>query len=230
MRLRRADGVRGRRKCGRDLIAAGRRERQSHRMTEHHPITTGAGAPPTFLLWPRPRPTLPLPRAAGAVLSAADYAELMRELEDLRSRHRGEVSRRLRDARDFGSPGDDDDRQAIREDAAFAEARIAQLEHLARFATVLAVEDLDGVAGLGSVVKVANEIGGTMEYRLVGRRTTDSKPRDVSLASPVGKALTGVRAGDVARVALPSGEIRVLSVLDVVPSSQTTRDATAEAA
>jgi len=48
----------------------------------------------------------------------------------------------------------------------------------------------------------------------------------VSLASPVGKALTGVRAGDVARVALPSGEIRVLRVLRVVRRS----DATAEAA
>ncbi len=157
------------------------------------------------------------------VLSAADYGELMRELDDLRSRHRGEVSQRLRDARDFGSPGDDDDRLAIREDAAFAEARIAQLEHLARFATVLVVaEELDDVAGLGSVVRVADEMGGTTEFELVGRRTTDSKPRDVSLASPVGKALTGVRAGDVARVALPSGEIRVLSVLDVVPSARAT--------
>jgi transcription elongation GreA/GreB family factor len=64
----------------------------------------------------------------------------------------------------------------------------------------------------------------------VGRRTPDSQPRDVSLASPVGMALTGVRAGDAARVALPSGEIRVLSVLGVVPSSQTTRGTTAEAA
>jgi transcription elongation factor GreA len=156
----------------------------------------------------------------------------MRELDDLRSLHRGEVSQRLRDARDFGSPGDDDDRLAIREDAAFAEARIAQLEHLARFATVVAVdEDVDGVAGLGSVVKVSDELGGTIEFELVGRRTRDSKAGDVSLSSPVGKALTGVRAGDVARVALPSGEIRVLTVLEVVPLPRRTRsDATAEAA
>jgi transcription elongation factor GreA len=167
------------------------------------------------------------PVTAGAVLSAADYAELMRELDDLRSRHRGEVAQRLRDARDHGSPGDDDDRLAIREDAAFAEARIAMLEHLVRFATVMAADaDATGVAGLGSVVTVADELGGTIEFELVGRRTTDSKAGEVSLASPVGKALTGVRAGDVARVALPSGEIRVLSVLDVVPRS----DATAEAA
>ena len=162
------------------------------------------------------------------VLSAADYAELMRELDDLRARHRGEVSQRLRDARVYGSPGDDDDRLAIREDAAFAEARIAQLEHLVRFATVVAAdEDVNGVAGLGAVVTVADEMGGTMEFVLVGRRTTDAKAGEVSLASPVGKALTGVRAGDVARVALPSGAIRVLSVLDVVRRPEAAAEAEA---
>jgi transcription elongation factor GreA len=154
-------------------------------------------------------------------LSAADYAALMRELDDLRSRHRGEVSQRLRDARDFGSPGDDDDRLAVREDVAFAEARIAQLEHLARFATVVAVDgDAGGAAALGSVVRVSDETGATMEFHLVGRRTAGAGTGDVSLASPVGKALTGARAGDVARVALPSGRIRVLTVLAVVPSRQ----------
>ena len=197
-------------------------------MADNRVITPGASRPSELPLLSTS--AVPPPLATRVQLSPADYAELMRELDDLRSRHRGEVSQRLRDARDFGSPGDDDDELAIREDAAFAEARIAQLEHLARFATVLAVEDVEGVAGIGSVVRVADEMGGTVEYRLVGRRTADSTPRDVSLASPVGKALTGVRAGDVARVALPSGEIRMLSVLGVVPSAQTTRDATAEAA
>ena len=152
----------------------------------------------------------------GLVLSAADHAELMRELDELRRRHRGEISQRLRDARHHGSPGDDDDELAVREDAAFAQARIAQLEHLARFATVVPADEIvEGAAGLGSVVTVADEAGGTVEFTLVGRRTADSTAREVSLASPVGKALTGVRAGDVARVALPSGEIRTLAVLAV---------------
>jgi transcription elongation factor GreA len=194
-------------------------------MTDHHASSPGAERrlddPPSA------GSNAPHLVAAGVPLSAADYAELMRELDDLRSRHRGEVAQRLRDARVYGSPGDDDDELAIREDAAFAEARIAQLEHLARFATVVTTgEDAAGVAGLGSVVTVVDELGGTMDFELVGRRTPDSKARQVSLASPVGKALTGVRAGDVARVALPSGEIRVLSVLVVVSAS----DATAEAA
>ena len=152
----------------------------------------------------------------GVQLSPADYAELMRELDELRSRHRGELAQRLRDAREFGSPGDDDDRLAVFEDAAVVEARIAQLEHLARWATVVAVADeADGAAALGSTVRVADEAGATMEFALVGRRAADSAPREVSLVSPVGKALLGVRAGDIAHVALPSGRVRLLRVLGV---------------
>jgi transcription elongation factor GreA len=194
-------------------------------MTDHGALTHGAMRHSDVS--PLAASNAPPPEAGGMVLGAADYAELVRELDDLRRRHRGEISQRLRDARSYGSPGDADDRLAIREDAAFAEARIAQLEHLVRFATVVAADvDAAGVAGLGSVVTVADETGGTMEFELVGRRTADAGAGQVSLASPVGKALTGVRAGDVARVALPSGEIRVLSVLSVLPR----RDAEAEAA
>ena len=164
-------------------------------------------------------------------LSPADYAELMRELDELRSRHRGELAQRLRDARDFGSPADDDDRLAAFEDAAVDEARIAQLERLARSASVVAAgDDADGAAGLGSTVRVADEAGETMEFALVGRRAADSSRREVSLASPVGKALVGVRPGDVARVALPSGRARLLRVLDVTDGLLASKNARPDAA
>jgi transcription elongation factor GreA len=147
-------------------------------------------------------------------LTAAEYAKLVRELDELRSRHRRELAQRLRDARDFGSPADDDDRLTVFEDAAVDAARIAQLEQLVRASSVVAT-GADSGAGPGSTVKVADEAGETIVYELVGRRTADSAPRQVSLASPVGQALVGVRPGDVARVALPSGRERALRVLEV---------------
>ena len=188
-------------------------------MADNRMITPGASRPSEvpFLS----ASAVPPPLDTRVQLSPADYAELMRELDELRSRHRGELAQRLRDARDFGSPGDDDDRLAAFEDAAVDKARIAQLEQLARCASVVAVsDDADGTAGLGSTIRVADEAGETMEFALVGRRAADSAPREVSLASPVGKALVGVRAGDVARVALPSGRVRLLRVLDVTNGPQ----------
>src|SRR5689334_23044039 len=124
-------------------------------MTDNRVITPGAARRP------KPPPSsisdVPPPPAARTQLRPADYAELMRELDELRSRHRGELAQRLRDARDFGSPGDDDDRLAVFEDAAVDEARIAQLEQLARSASVVAVgADAGDVAGLGSTVRVAD--------------------------------------------------------------------------
>ena len=183
-------------------------------MADNRMITAGASRPSEVPLLSTA--AMPPPPATGVQLSPADYAELMRELDELRSRHRGELAQRLRDARDFGSPGDADDRLAAFKDAAVDKARIAQLEQLARCASVVAVsDDADGAAGLGSTIRVADEAGETMEFALVGRRAADSPPREVSLASPVGKALVGVHAGDFAQVALPSGRVRLLRVLDV---------------
>jgi transcription elongation factor GreA len=158
-------------------------------------------------------------------ITAADYAELLRELDELRSRHRSELAERLRDARDFGSPGDDDDRLAVLEDAAIDQARIAQLEQLARSARVVDGHGVDGIAGPGATVRVADEAGETIEYELVGRRCADSSAREVSLASPVGKALAGARAGEVVRVPLPSGRDRVLRVLEVTGAPRATAGA-----
>jgi transcription elongation factor GreA len=151
----------------------------------------------------------------GVVMSSAEYAVLTRELESLRASHRSEVAQRLHDVRAHGTTSDDDDRLAVVEEAAIERARIAQLEDLVRSATVLDDAVFDGAAGLGSTVEVADETGRTTTYRLIGRRTSESPSREVSLGSPVGKALVGARTGDVVHVGLPNGRERSLTVLGV---------------
>jgi transcription elongation factor GreA len=152
----------------------------------------------------------------GVVMSSAEYAVLMRELESLRASHRSELAQRLHDVRAHGTTSDDDDRLAVLEEAAIDTARIAQLEELVQRATVLDDDTaFDGAAGLGSTVEVADEAGRTTKYRLIGRRTSESPAHEVSLGSPVGKALCGARSGDVVHVSLPNGRARSLTVLDV---------------
>jgi transcription elongation factor GreA len=149
-------------------------------------------------------------------MSSAEYAALVRELESLRASLRSELAQQLHDVRARGVTSDDDDRLAVLEEAAIDRARIAQLEDLVRCATVLDDDAVfDGAAGLGSTVEVADEAGRTRKYRLIGRRTSDSPAGEVSLGSPVGKALAGARTGDVVHVGLPNGRERSLTVLDV---------------
>lgn len=173
--------------------------------------------------------------STGVLVTAADYDALVRDLESLRSSHRVELAEQLRVARAFGAAAENDELLAVMEEAAIDEARIAQLEKLVRCAAIVeAGTASDGGAGFGSSVRVADDGGRATEYELVGRRSSESGRRQVSLASPVGKALLGARAGDVVRVVLPGGRERRLEVLDVVggfrvPPSGARQDA-AEAA
>jgi transcription elongation factor GreA len=158
---------------------------------------------------------VPVPRG-GVLLTTAEYAALARELESLRSKHRAELAHRLRLARGFGGAADNDDLLAVVEDAAIDAARIAQLEELVRSASVLDdATAADGAAGLGTLVRVADDAGRVSEYALVGRRGAELRRQEVTPTSPVGQALMGARAGDVVRVELPSGRTRVLRVLAV---------------
>jgi transcription elongation factor GreA len=150
------------------------------------------------------------------LLTQADFDALVRELEALRSEHRDEMARRLREARDFGGSTENDDLLAVAEDAAVDQARIAQLEELVRLAVVVDGPGIDDGAGLGSTVRVTDDAGRTSEYLLVGRRGEDSERHEITMASPVGKALWGAHRGDVVDVVLPNGRSRSLRVLDVI--------------
>jgi transcription elongation factor GreA len=158
------------------------------------------------------------PPAHGPTLTRLELAELTDELDRLHAAHRADLADRLRDARAFGSPGDDDDWLSVMEDAAVERGRIAQLER--QIAAARVVDDAPGAgagagAGLGSVVRVRDDRGRIRDYALVGRLAPAHDRAQASLGSPVGKALAGARAGDVVHVTLPSGQRRALHVLDV---------------
>jgi transcription elongation factor GreA len=149
------------------------------------------------------------------LLTEADFDALVRELETLRGRHRGEVARRPREARAFGVSTDNDELLTVAEDAIVEQARIAQLEELARLASVVDGPMADDGAGLGSTVCVADDAGREAGYLLIGRRGGQSGRHEVTMASPVGMALWGARPGDVVDVRLPNGRSRTLRVLSV---------------
>jgi transcription elongation factor GreA len=166
----------------------------------------------------------------GVLLTQPDFDSLVRELEALQGKHRDELARRLREARAFGGSTENDDLLAVAEDAAVDQARIAQLEELVRLAVIVDGPGADDGAGLGSTVHVSDDAGRTSEYRLVGRRGGSSERHEVTMASPVGKALWGSRRSDVVNVVLPNGRSRTLRVLDVIHSSIATADGVMRAA
>jgi transcription elongation GreA/GreB family factor len=77
---------------------------------------------------------------------------------------------------------------------------------------------INGGAGVGSIVEVADRAGRTTEYELVGRRDGAPERERVSLASATGKALLGARPGDRVRVTSANGRQRRVRVVNVKPA------------
>ena len=151
------------------------------------------------------------PTGPGVLLSSADYAALLDELESLRAAARGELPQRA-----CADGADGADLLAALVTTGVDEQRIAQVAALVELASI--VDDaavVSNAAGLGSIVKVEDRAGQMTEYELVGLTDQKPPPERVALASATGKALLGARPGDVLRIELPNGRQRRVRVTNV---------------
>jgi transcription elongation factor GreA len=103
-----------------------------------------------------------------------------------------------------------------KEDQAFLEGRILELENVLRNATIVAADagQETGVAGVGRTVTVQEPGEEPETFTLVGAKEADPRAKRISNESPIGRALIGKRAGDVAKAQTPGGTL-VFQVLKV---------------
>ncbi|CAN5638527.1 hypothetical protein BH24CHL9_BH24CHL9_10080 [soil metagenome] len=154
------------------------------------------------------------PRAAGPAqrpvttthLTAEGLSALEAELAQLTKVQRPEVIARVKHARELGDLRENADYEAARNEQAFLEGRIRELEQRKRTAGVIR-GSTSGSVTLGSTVRY--ELGGvTEELTIVGSSEAAPGAGRISGASPVGKALLGRRAGDEVVVRTPAAEMR----------------------
>lgn len=144
-----------------------------------------------------------------------DGAQRLREeLEELRGPRREDLAKRLRFAIKQGDLSENADYIAAKEEQAFLEGRIQELQAILREATIV-----DGTSGsdevsVGSTVVVSEEGRGNQTYYLVG--VTEASPREgkISNESPIGQALLGKKIGDTAVAQTPGGEIS-MEIIDI---------------
>jgi transcription elongation GreA/GreB family factor len=152
-------------------------------------------------------------------MTQTDYQALTRELEHRRGAHRTELAERLRDARVYGSPGDDDVLLAVLEDVAVDQLRIDQLARLLDRATIVrAFRGADGIAAPRHRRPSARH---HRPHRRIRARWPPQPRRDADPSLhglAVGRALLGARRGDTVDVALPNGRTRALTVMHVRPA------------
>ena len=131
---------------------------------------------------------------------------LRKELEELSKIKRPEVVMRLSAAREMGDLSENAEYTAAREELAFIDGRIEELEMLLKQAVVIEDHHGDNMVSLGSEVTL--KVNGKQEvFKLVGEWEADPQQKKISHESPLGKALMGTSVGDEVEVEAPAGKM-----------------------
>lgn len=141
------------------------------------------------------------------IMTYEGIKKLEEELEYLKTVKRKEITEKIKVALGYGDLSENSEYDEAKNDQAFTEGRIIQLENMLKNAVVVDENEIpkDKVS-VGSIVKVMDyEFDEEVEYTIVGSAEADPMNFKISNESPVGSALIGKKVGDVVEVAVPSG-------------------------
>lgn len=158
-----------------------------------------------------------LPQANVTWLTQEAYDRLQEELDELSGPGRANVVAKIASAREEGDLRENGGYHAAKDEQGKLEARIRQLSALLRDARVGETPTATGLAGPGMVVTVRFAGDPEPERFLIGSRE-DHAAGDLeiySAQSPLGKALTGRRAGETVDYQLPNGNTMSVELLDI---------------
>jgi len=137
--------------------------------------------------------------------------KLKDELEFLKKTKRQEVAVRLKEAISYGDLSENAEYEEAKNEQAFVEGRILELEEKVKNAKIIAsVKSTGKMVEIGSTVDVRNKTDNDdpEKYTIVGTTEADPLDHKISNESPIGKAFLGKTKGDVVTVETPSGPLK----------------------
>ncbi len=138
------------------------------------------------------------------------------ELELLKTVRRKEVAARIKQAIEFGDISENSEYEDAKNEQAFIEGTIINLENMLRHVRVIDSDNLSNeIISEYSIVEILNlDSNQTMKFQIVG--SVEAKPFEgkISNDSPIGAAVLGHAVGDELEVAVPAGttHIKILSI------------------
>ncbi|MDR7482959.1 MAG: transcription elongation factor GreA [Armatimonadota bacterium] len=151
------------------------------------------------------------------ILTREGLRKLEEELEHLKGTRRKEVAERIKQAKAFGDLAENAEYDDAKNEQAFIEGRILQIEQMLRSARVIddAAVAAD-VISVGSTVRLKDVAAGSeLTYTIVGSAEADPLEDRISNESPVGRALLGRKKGETITIRVPAGTLKY-TVLDIV--------------
>ena len=141
------------------------------------------------------------------VMTYEGIKKLEDELEFLKTVKRKEITEKIKVALGYGDLSENSEYDEAKNEQAFVEGIIIQLENMLKNASVIDESEIStDTVNIGSIVNVKDyEFDEEVEYSIVGSAEADVMKNKISNESPVGKALMGKKVGDVVDVVVPGG-------------------------
>jgi transcription elongation factor GreA len=150
------------------------------------------------------------------LLTKEGLKKLVDELEFLKSTKREQLAERIKQAIAFGDLSENSEYEDAKNEQAFVEGRILNLENTLKNARLMETNDMNpDVISLGSkVVLQEMKSGREIDFTLVSSVEARLKDGKISNESPVGQAIIGKKMGSIVQVAAPAGtlEYKIISV------------------
>lgn len=155
--------------------------------------------------------------AREIVLTSEGLQKLQDELDNLKLVKRKEISEQLKIARSFGDLSENSEYDEAKNAQAMNEARILELELTIKNARVIEASEMTNEkVHMGSKVRVFNSLlDEEQTYTIVGSAEVEPLELKVSDESPIGKALSGAKVGDVVEVNTPNGKVFTLEIREI---------------
>ena len=154
--------------------------------------------------------------ATEMLMTQEGYEALKKELNELKSVTRGEISEKIRVARGFGDLSENSEYDEAKNEQAVVEARIKKLEDQLKNVKIISRDEISTDAvSVGCKVKILDvDFDEEMEYVIASSVESHSDLDAISDESPVGKGLIGHKVGDVVEIQAPDAVLK-LKILEI---------------
>ncbi len=139
-------------------------------------------------------------------LTRDSYTKLMQELEKKKTTIRKEISDKIRDTKEFGDLSENTAYDNAREQEAFNEGRIKELENILREAKIITINADKSKVSIGDTVELSYD-NKKIEVIIVDSQQANPEEKKISIESPLGKAILKHKQGDIIDVETPNGKI-----------------------
>ena len=132
------------------------------------------------------------------------------ELHDLKVNRRQEVAEKIKEARELGDLSENAEYDAAKDEQRDIEARIEEIDKILKNVEVVDEDEVDlSKVSIGCKVKIKDlEFNDELEFKVVGSTEANTLKGKISDESPVGRAISGRKVGEVVEVETQEGTIK----------------------